>query len=373
LITWLLKEIEKNPTSLFRKSILLNKSEEQFEKLKQKSFLEYSQLSQNHETYPCERSCSNTCPMDVVEMNGNHFAICSENSEIDPVSLSKDDISKYSFSLDVLIEAVRKANGLTGSSYPLTTRLYFVGERVVNGTNTAFVMAFFTSAQSAEPQILSLMARVPANYGQTIVITPSLCLTQESIYSKLKASSIFPVTLSSTFGQDDFKINYLAALRKRHPADIVSQPTSLTNEQLANCEKHSYLCRADQLYIPGTVPQKRSNEIFLNGNKLSLGDSLFALLMRFVVELKKGDGGWVSSEDLYAEGFINNPDTYQHYSNLRTALKGGLKDKDGSKFIEASKSKKYRISAHPDFITYDKEKLFKHPDSDIKALAKKLP
>jgi hypothetical protein len=32
-----------------------------------------------------------------------------------------------------------------------------------------------------------------------------------------------------------------------------------------------------------------------------------------------------------------------------------------------------RISVHPDFVTYDKERLLDHPDPDIKELAKRLP
>ena len=100
----------------------------------------------------------------------------------------------------------------------------------------------------------------------------------------------------------------------------------------------------------------------------ALGDKLFALLMRFVVELKKGKGGWVNTSDLMAEGFINDIMAHQPYSNLRSKLEGSLKEKDGEKFIEASRSKEYRLSTHPDFITYDKKKLKTHPDPNIQKL-----
>lgn len=139
----------------------------------------------------------------------------------------------------------------------------------------------------------------------------------------------------------------------------------------ADYEKHRYLCQ-DWLYIPGTRPHERSNDVLLNGHKLRLGDSLFALLMRFVVELKKARGGWVSSPQLEREGYIGDSARYQRYSNLRTALEGSLKGKDGKNFIEASRSKAYRVSTHPDFITYDKEKLLNHQHSDIGELASQL-
>ena len=305
-------------------------------------------------------------------MEGKLFAICPQDTEIDPISLTKDDISRYRVSLNKIIGAIRKDNNFTGESYSLSTRLHFIGSRVVKSINTAFILALFPDIRSAEPHLLSLLARIPPTYQRLVVVTPTLNLTQKPIYLKLRAASIFPVTLPSSFGQRDFKISYLASLRRPLPTGVSVQNPSLTDKQFADYEEYGYLCQ-DRLHIPGTFPRERSNDILLNGYRLCLGDSLFALLLRFVVELKKGKGGWISSPQLEAEGFITNSTLYQPYSNLRTALKGSLKERDGRKFIEASGSKKYRISTHPDFITYDREKMLDHPDSDIVKLAKKLP
>jgi len=49
-----------------------------------------------------------------------------------------------------------------------------------------------------------------------------------------------------------------------------------------------------------------------------------------------------------------------------------LLGKDAKKFIENNASKQYRISTHPDFITYDRGNLLKHTDSTVNTLAKKL-
>lgn len=92
-----------------------------------------------------------------------------------------------------------------------------------------------------------------------------------------------------------------------------------------------------------------------------------------MVELKKGKGGWVNIYTLESEGIITDAMKYQIYSNLRTAIKGSLLKKDGQKFIESDGSKSYRISTHPDFVTYDRKKLINHPDPDIVKLAKQLP
>ena len=137
-------------------------------------------------------------------------------------------------------------------------------------------------------------------------------------------------------------------------------------------EKHEYKCK-DQINILGTSSINRSNEIIVNKTKIKIGDSLFLLLLRFIVELKKGEGGWVSIYSLHDEHIITDPDKYQIYSRLRTDLQGCLIDKDGEKFIENDGSKNYRISTHPDFITYNKEKLLSHNDPRIRKLAEELP
>ena len=95
----------------------------------------------------------------------------------------------------------------------------------------------------------------------------------------------------------------------------------------------------------------------------------FLLLLRLAVELKKGEGGWVNIFSLYDEHIIADPGKYQIYSNLRTVLKGSLIVKNAEKFVENDGSKNYRISTHPDFITYNKEKLLNHQDSQIRKLA----
>jgi len=142
-------------------------------------------------------------------------------------------------------------------------------------------------------------------------------LDKESIEAKL---ALAIVATECIFGQARVRISaaycispksVLAALKKRLPAGVSSQVPELTDKRFADYEP-----------MPGSspysrnIPRERGNDIFLNGNKLSLGDSLFALLMRFVVVLKKGKGGRVNSPDLAAEGFISDSTHYRPYSTL---------------------------------------------------------
>jgi len=145
----------------------------------------------------------------------------------------------------------------------------------------------------------------------------------------------------------------------------------LTDKQNKDYKDFEYKCY-DKVYIPGAIPMKRSNEIEVNNHKIKLGDSVFKLFLRLVLELKKKKEGWVHRHSLGSDSIIGDVEKFQIYSNLRTALQGSLLDKDGQKFIENNGSKQYRISLHPDFIAYNREKLIKHPDNSIRDIAKKL-
>ncbi len=67
------------------------------------------------------------------------------------------------------------------------------------------------------------------------------------------------------------------------------------------------------------------------------------------------------------------PGKYQIYDRLRKVIEGSLIEKDAKKFIENDGSKHYRISRHPDFVTYDRNNLLRHSDATIRDLAKNLP
>jgi DNA-binding response OmpR family regulator len=143
-----------------------------------------------------------------------------------------------------------------------------------------------------------------------------------------------------------------------------SKERSVDVARRADYSTHKYQCY-DRLHIPGTVPLKRSNDLVVNGHTIKMPDSPFRLLMELVVELKKGEGGWLTK--------VVDAGKYQKFGHLRTPLEGSLLEKDAEKLIENDRSKHYRISTHPDFVTYDRGNLMNHPEAVVRELAKKLP
>lgn len=148
MIAWLLKELEKNPTTLFHKKDLLKKSKQQFENFRRQGFLTYVQPSDSHETYPCNLPCSNTCPMEVVEMDGGLFAICPQDSEIDPIPLEKDELGKYSFSVEKFLGHVRMANRLGGALHRIDKDYLYFGYTSFKNNRVGFVFGFAITPES---------------------------------------------------------------------------------------------------------------------------------------------------------------------------------------------------------------------------------
>lgn len=141
---------------------------------------------------------------------------------------------------------------------------------------------------------------------------------------------------------------------------------------------HGYLT-CDRLFVSGEAGRSRgrggsgSNAIRVNADSVAIGGAPFLLLFSLAVELKKGQGGWVNWIDLESEKTVSEHGVYQAFSNLRKLLEPYLLDADGRTFIQNDGEKNYRISTHPDFVTYDKERLLLHPNQRVKDLAKTLP
>lgn len=163
-------------------------------------------------------------------------------------------------------------------------------------------------------------------------------------------------------------------LRRDEDTALISDTNreELNTAQKRDYGVHDYRCR-DKIHIPGSTPKYRSNIVVVNEHEANVGDKPFNLLVRLIVELKKENGGWVSVHDLVEEGIAADREHHQIYSRLRKSIEGSLLNRDAKQLIENDGSKRYRISTHPDFVTYEKEQLSSHNDELIRSSAVKLP
>lgn len=367
MIKFLLQEIEKSPNPVFTKKELLSLSPKDFQDLTKRKIISYFRASENDMEKLRLPRCQHGCPLTVVQTEGGLEAVCLEHPEEDPILIEKDDLNRYAFSVDMLLVQLRTANRIDGTLHRINGGYFYVGYKTYGDNRVGFI--FISNIGKERLVKLSGLRHLCKDDDILVALTPASKIEDVPLKGQLRHEKIVQTSLVSSLDPQTFELpieKLVSWLLK--PKAI----TELSKRQKMDYEKFEYQCY-DKVYIAGTIPMKRSNLIVVNGNEIKIGDSLFTLFLRFVIELKKKKGGWVNIYTLESEAIITDVLKYQIYSNLRTALEGSLLDKDGQKFIQSDGSKNYRISTHPDFITYDKKKLLAHQDHHIRELAKKLP
>jgi len=146
----------------------------------------------------------------------------------------------------------------------------------------------------------------------------------------------------------------------------------LSDKQEKDYNDYKYQ-RYDRIEIPGDTAGNRRSIIIVNDHEIKIGDSLFLIFLRLVQELKEKKGGWVFTSKLEEDTLVGGRSIYQRCDELRTKLKVGLRGDKSQNLIENRGTKEYRISTHPDFVTYDRKKLRKdHPVDRVRSIAEKL-
>lgn len=211
MIEWLLKQIEKDPTTLFRKRDLLDNSPAEFERLKQRGLLVYVQTDPENETYPCNLPCARACPKQIVEMQGRFYAMCPEDSEIDPILLGEDDLHKYAFSMQKFLEEIRKANGLSSPVTQIEPDFSYVGYTVCDGRRVGF--AFNPSLKEKGLLELCGLRKTCIDDDVLVLFSPVSVIDDISVRAELNRETIIlaPLAIALDFGTFKVPVAKLAA------------------------------------------------------------------------------------------------------------------------------------------------------------------
>jgi len=367
VIKYLLGEIEKSPNPVFSKRELLSISEEEFRDLTKRRILTYVRPCGSDVEKVRLPRCQHGCPLTIVETDGELEAVCLQHPEEDPIRIEKDDLSRYALSVDNLLSEIVSANRINGKLHRISGDCFYMGHKTYNSNRVGFI--FIQTIGKGKLLKLSGLRHLCKDDDILVVFTPVSQTEDVALKNVFRHDRIVQTSFAASLNPQTFELpikKLISGLLK--PKAI----TELSKRQKTDYEKFEYQCY-DKVYVPGMIPMRRSNDIVVNGNRIGIGDSIFGLFLRFVLELKKREGGWVNIYSLEEEGIITDPFKYQIYSNLRTALKGSLVDKNGKKFIQNDGSKNYRTSTHPDFVTYDRGKLLNHPDPRVREIAESLP
>jgi hypothetical protein len=296
----------------------------------------------------------------VHKVHGRWVATSTEDSGISPISLKEQDLNRYVFNVAPLLADIKAKNSLVKNSCIITPRTWFIGDATVIQNTVGVFLALISDDEQATAELLGLRAKIGKMDG-ILVLSPSYEIKSQDLLSKLAGQNIICLTFKEAFKKKDSKIDFS---KVRFGQTSGQSAPNLTARQTADYTKYEYKCY-DKLHISGTVPMKRSNSIIINDHIIKKPDEAFRVMIELVVELKKRKGGWLTKK--MEEG------KYQIFDRVRKPLEGSLQDKDGKKFIENDGSKHYRISTHPDFVTYDIRKLKNHADSVVREFVKKMP
>lgn len=161
---------------------------------------------------------------------------------------------------------------------------FYIGNKIYGGNKIGLVFVLKITDENLLK--LSRLIYIAKNNSILVVFSP-LSRTETVIFKKhLETNETVRKYLDAEVCQ--LLENIISGpLRPEIGVDLVIR--KLTKNQEEGYKKFEYKCY-DRLHIPGNIPMKRSNEIEVNSHKIKLGDSVFKLFLRLVLELKKKVG-----------------------------------------------------------------------------------
>ncbi|MBN1971794.1 MAG: hypothetical protein JW870_20715 [Candidatus Delongbacteria bacterium] len=149
----------------------------------------------------------------------------------------------------------------------------------------------------------------------------------------------------------------------------------LTESQEEDYKKHGYNCRSKINIMGKDNYLKKENYVEIDDNGVELSENNYLIFLRLVLEIKRSKEGWVHVERFIQDTNLQLSGHFQLIARLRQNLQKIkiMDEKEVKKFIENKKGGFYRISNHPDFISYDKEQLMQVDEGKIQDIIKQLP
>jgi hypothetical protein len=362
MIDWILQEMEKQPTRLFYGKELESIDPGEFARLRREKFLAYVQPDGRSDTYAYGRAK----PLTVVNIRGQLYGIDEDEPEEDPVPLERSDLSRYRFCLDRFVDDIRAANNLSGAASLLDRRLYFMGQKTVEGKRVAFVLGLFDSDETTRTLLLTLPAQVGDKVAGVAVITPTYAVRCQQLNVELERLRVYVKPLDGTDNLTVDISNLLKGLPA--PAPVVQ----FTAEQERDYDLYEYNCRLP-IHLTGKIPKANTNEVLVGDTPVEVGDVPFLLFLRLVLELRRNKRGTVPKVDLRSEGYFGEGTDDQSINRLRNCFVRALGGLDPKDFIETTyRRKMVRVSVHPDLVSWDKERLSNHDHSRVRELVEQL-
>ena len=300
-----------------------------------------------HPCYKCDEDL-------ILQRDGRAFSALCPLNEWAATPMTADDVGIFRVSVDQLGRTLQRQNRFQGRFEQFDERLYYLGNQALGQKRLAFVL-FVRASQEAKSALLSLWNRLPGAPDQVVVLTLTASVQDLDLLGQLERNRVTVVSVEASLKRpNSLELDYAWCLSEETPARERIRYPQLTPKQQRDYERHTYK-RFDRLVFTGSMPKRRSNEVLVNGVAVTIPNNLMLPLLRYVQELKKGQGGWLPHKVLWDEEIIPEEEAApaRTISQLNTLLKPGLLDK-GELLFETGGEGAYRLSMHPDFIEFAK-------------------
>ncbi len=357
LFTFILKRIEAFPKATFSQSELTRVSKSSFENLKKQKFLKYVQYDPEQEPYysPGDDGSGRL----VRKIDGKYLAFAAEGS---PLTLTFEDLNRWSFDIKPLLDEISAANKLTKPTKALTHRIHFIGERDSGTKLVRVCLGFFSGDEEAKSELFNLRSSVGLK-SHVLILCPSFEVGVE-FHSELDARNITCATFKQAFPKGNLGIDFGIIRDARAIEPGVSE---LTSEEEAAKQKYGYKSR-DALKFLSERGRYSSYSIQVNDNKEIIPASQILLLIFMAQKLKKDKKGWITREEA-AQAKIIDPYENNHFDDLihklRNKLGPYLKTCKKDEFFETSQ-KRFRLSTHAGRVIVPHERWLSETFNEIK-------
>ncbi|HOW42336.1 MAG TPA: hypothetical protein PLF03_01585 [Candidatus Omnitrophota bacterium] len=359
MMNFILKNIEAFPTASFSESELVRVSKTDFNFLTKQKCLDRMKYDYMKEPYYSSALGDNGNERRIKKVGSRFCAYSVESADSAPIEVTEADLRRYQLSFPALFAKIRQVNKIEGKFQEIPEGYFYIGYKLYDSFRVGFVFV----PKIGDGKLIKFVGLkdICKDDKVLVVFTPFTKIEDILLSWGLSKCKIVTVPLATALDFKTFKLSIDDLTKEFMPE---GGATALTKKQAKDYKDFDYKCY-DKIHIPGTAPMKRSNDLEVNGHKIKMPDGAFKLFIELGVELKKGKGGWLKK--------VVEAGKYQIFDRVRSPLQGSLLGKDAKKFIENNASKDYRISTHPDFITFDKKNLLKHASASVQALAKGLP
>jgi len=359
MLNFILKNLEDFPTASFTESELVRISKSSFDAMTKQKCLDRLKYDYMKEPYYSSALGDNGNERAIKKRNGRLYAYSVESPDSAPIEVKDDDLRRYQLSFPALFEKIRAVNKIEGKFQKIKEGYFHIGYKLYDSFRVGFL--FVPKIGDGKLVKFAGLKDICKDDKVLVVFTPFTKIEDIVLNWTLSKCKIVTTPLAASLDFKTFKLPVEDLIKEFMPD---AGATALTKKQAKDYKDFDYKCY-DKIHIPGTGAMSRSNNLDINGHTIKMPDNAFKLFIELVVELKKGKGGWLTK--------VVDVGRYQIFDRVRSPLQGSLLGKDAKKFIENNASKQYRISTHPDFVTYNRNNLLKHTDSTIRDLAKQFP